>query len=98
MLAIPHSPPPVSVNGIVAQLLTRMYHTHLIPAASRLLNVAPPHSQAALQTTPDITTVRLEVECAAITLVLHKLVYGPRSSSSAIRVAMLLAVFRAGCT
>ena len=80
MLAIPHSPPPMSVNGIVAQLLTRMYHTHLIPAASRLLNVAPPHSQAALQTTPDITTVRLEVKCAAITLVLHKLVYGHRSS------------------
>ena len=55
-------------------------HTHLTPAASRLLNVAPPPSQAALQTTPDITTIRLEVKCAAITLVLHKLVYGPRSS------------------
>ena len=95
MLAIPHLPPPMSVNGIVAELLTRMYHTHLIPAACRLLNVAPPHSQAALQTIPDITMVRLEVKCAAIILVLHKLVYGPVDSST-IRVAMLLAVFRAG--
>ena len=36
----------------------------------------PPHPQAALQTIPDITMVRLEVECAAIILVLHKLAYG----------------------
>ena len=38
----PISPLPMSVNGIVAELLTRMYHTHLIPAACRLLNVALP--------------------------------------------------------
>ena len=36
----------------------------------------PPHSQAAVQAIPDITLVRVEVECAAIILVLHKLAYG----------------------
>lgn len=76
VLSLPHPPPPIHVNGIVAELLTRMHHTHLIPAACRLLNVAPPHSQAALQTIPDRTMVRLEVKCAATVLVLHKLVYG----------------------
>ena len=76
VLSLPHPPPPIDVNGIVAELLTRMHHTHLIPAACHLISVAPPHSQAALQPTPDRSMVRLEVKCAATLLVLHKLVYG----------------------